>query len=227
MSSIDRESYWSILGDALRTHKRCLRYLFVIDVTLSDNVGRKSCPLGSLQEFGQLDTLCISAHLLIGPDDGNSTLSRKLPRTLESFSIRAETEEPAIPSATSIACLKDVIIPGVSGSAFTWSMPPVPEYARLQLSMALQMLENAGISVFINIYTNSGGIRGITIKTLRKRESKINELSWNPDPDGYVSSDEEDPDGEEADTTFNEHAIMMNGREGPKWHNGWLGCFCF
>jgi hypothetical protein len=146
---------------------------------------------------------------------------------LELLSIRAETEEPTIRSAASIACLKDVIIPGVSDNAFTWSVPPFPEYARLQLSTALQMLESAGISVFINIYTNSGGIRGITIKTLRKWESKINELGWNPDPDGYVSSDEEDSDGEEADTTFKEHAIMMNGREGPKWHNGWLGCFCF
>jgi hypothetical protein len=48
----------------------------------------------------------------------------------------------------------------------------------------------------INIYTNSGGIRGITIKTPRKWERKINELGWNPDPDGYVSSDEEDSDGE-------------------------------
>jgi hypothetical protein len=102
---------------------------------------------GFVTRFGQLDTLCISAHLLIRTDDGNSTLSKKLPRTLESLSIRAETEEPAIPSAASIACLKDMIIPGVSGSVFTWLMSPFPEYARLQLSTTLQMLDDAGISV--------------------------------------------------------------------------------
>jgi hypothetical protein len=183
--------------------------LFVVDVALLENVGRKPCPLGSLLEFGQLDTLCTPAHLLIGPDDGNSTLSRKLPGILESLSIRAETEEPALPSAASIACLKDVIIPGVSGSAFTWSMPPFPEYARLQLSTTLQMLDDAGISVFINIYTNSGGIRVITIKTLRKWESKVNKLGWNPDPNGYVSSEEEGSGGEETDTTSNEQGENM------------------
>jgi hypothetical protein len=53
------------------------------------------------------------------------------------------------------------------------------------------MLDDAGISVFINIYTNSGGIRVITIKTLRKWESKVNKLGWNPDPNGYVSIEEE------------------------------------
>jgi hypothetical protein len=128
---------------------------------------------------------------------------------LESLLIRVETEEPTIPSAASIVCLKDVIIPGVSGSAFTWSMPLFPEYAWLQLSTTLQMLDDAGIKVFIDIYLDFGGIRGTTIQTLRKWESKVDKLGWNPDPNGYVSSEEEGSGGEETDTTSNEQGENM------------------
>jgi hypothetical protein len=187
---------WSVLGDALRAHKKTLQELLLVKD--SDDLDEIKFPghsgwanVGSLLEFHQLREVDVALHALTKLTYDNDVLASALPSSLRVFNTRLDVHKVSPEHcATAVESLKDILVCGSDRQLF-WDMEKGSPYGQFRLSGASQTLTDAGIKVEIQ-HSSFGSNTEISIDELRKWETEGYEETSSSGSDISDLDDEDD-----------------------------------
>jgi hypothetical protein len=185
---------WSVLGDALRAHKKTLQELVLVKASEdSDEIqfpGHSGWgTVGSLVEFYQLRDLDVALHILTKLTYDNDVLTSTLPSNLRVFATGLDVHKVSSEHcATAVESLKDILVCGSDRQLF-WGMEKGSPYGQLRLSGAFQTLTNAGMKVEID--QSPSGSR-VSIDELRTWETEGYEETWSSGSDISDLDDDDD-----------------------------------
>jgi hypothetical protein len=198
---------WTLLGDALRSHKLSLEELFLLEyvneemepIDHPDNRGIGT--LGSFQDFPRLTSVKCAIKAFLDVHAGEKDLSVYLPPQLKYLATELPlTAESTMASYASVLASLQKVLCAQPERRLVLMIDEYLPYQQLRLSESLQPLETAGISINImdSTYCNV-----LTLDHLRARErgesDSNDESDEESEQDDEAEEDSEEEEEEEED----------------------------